>query len=86
MDPVFYRKEWLLPVLDFVERHLFANCDLYGFIEFVKWDRSTSAYSFKIVAGIELNLDIYFTGALSFSFQIFFLVNNSKLELCMNIN
>lgn len=43
MDPVFYAKEWLLSVLDFVERHLFANCDLYGFIEFVKWDRSTSA-------------------------------------------
>ena len=86
MDPVFYTKEWLLSVLDFVERHLFANCDLYGFIEFVKWDRPTSAYSFKIVAGIELNLDIYFTGALSFPFQIFFLVNNSKLELCMNIN
>lgn len=35
MDPVFYTKEWLLSVLDFVERHLFANCDLYGFIEFV---------------------------------------------------
>lgn len=76
MDPVFYAKEWLLSVLDFVERHLFANCDLYGFIEFVKWDRSTSTYSFKIVAEIELNLDIYFTGVLSFSFQIFLLVTN----------
>ena len=35
MDSVFYSKEWLLSVLDFVERHLFTGCDLYGFTEFV---------------------------------------------------